>query len=163
METGPRLTTSTAVVPDDALVSQLYMSAVVFFCLAGRARACWEGGHAQPARYRPDNRRGRRLGHLSSTLAPPMLCRRGSAGPPLGGRGCWSRHRLRGPPSKAPSGPCATSSKQAGRLLGRAIPFFFFPRLDEEGSGISRRARLADRVEGWDATAGAADGGRPHR
>lgn len=93
----------------------------------------------------------------------PHALQEGLGGTPIGRQGLLVPAPSPGPPSKAPSGPCATSSKQAGRLLGRAIPFFFFPRLDEEGSGMSRRARLADRVEGWDATAGAADGGRSHR
>lgn len=148
--------TATAAVPDDALVSQLYMSAVVFLPRRSNARV-GGGGHAQLARYRPDNGRGRRLGppgHLSSTLAPPMPCRRARRDPH------WVAGLLvpapsPGPPLESAEWAVCDQQRQAGRLLGRAIPFFFFPRLVEEGSGISR---LTDRVGGWDATAGAADG-----
>lgn len=53
-------------------------------------------------------------GNSAAPLRPP--CPAGGLGAtPIGRQGCWSRHRLRGPPSKAPSGPCATSSvRQAG-------------------------------------------------
>ena len=139
METGPRLLRLR--LPVDALVCQLYISA--FFAMVARPRALGgeaRGGHAQPhaidqvlARL-PSHRRGRRLdpGDLS-TLGPPppsMRCRRARHGPHWA-HAPWYRHRLRGPPSKAPSGP----ERPAGRMLGRAILFFFSSRSQRRGVG----------------------------
>lgn len=147
--------TATAAVPDDALVSQLYMSAVVF--LPRRSNARVGGG---PCATRTLSTRQSTRAEIGTPRAPqqhpcaPHALQEGSARPPLGGRVAVPAPSP-GPPLESAEWAVCDQQRQAGRLLGRAIPFFFFPRLVEEGSGISR---LTDRVGGWDATAGAADG-----
>lgn len=82
--------------------------------------------------------------------APP--CPAGGLGAtPIGRQGVAGPGTVSGPPLESAEWAVCDQQQQAGRLLGRAIPFFFFPRLVEEGSGISR---LTDRVGGWDAAAG---------
>lgn len=153
METGPRLTTATAVVPDDALVSQLYMSAVVFLPRRSSARV----GRGGACATRTLSTRQSTRAEIGTPRAPqqhpcaPHALQEGSARPPLGGRGLLVPAPSPGPPLESAEWAVCDQQQQAGRLLGRAIPFFFFPRLVEEGSGISR---LTDRVGGWDAAAG---------
>lgn len=89
-------------------------------------------------------------GTSAAPLRPP--CPAGGLGAtPIGRQGLLVPAPSPGPPLESAEWAVCDQQQQAGRLLGRAIPFFFFPRLVEEGSGISR---LTDRVGGWDAAAG---------
>lgn len=72
-------------------------------------------------------------GTSAAPLRPP--CPAGGLGAtPIGRQGCWSRHRLRGPPSKAPSGRVRPAA--SGRpVVGSRHSFLLFPSSRRRGVG----------------------------